>query len=122
VKYFANVKIKSINQRKQYFLLAAYLFLVTMSMFHHHSYSFKNGDNSVIPLQNKSEAVNDFLDGSSRICSLDHFLQSINFSDHSTAGKAIDLPESEQLTVISFLVDPLKVFHFSYSLRAPPTI
>ncbi|NCS80803.1 MAG: hypothetical protein COZ80_12860 [Ignavibacteria bacterium CG_4_8_14_3_um_filter_37_9] len=116
------MKTKSLNQRKQYILLAVYLFLVIASLFHHHSYSFKNGDDSVVSLQNKSEAVNDFLVGSTGICLLDHFLQSINFSDDSIAGKAIDLPGSEEVTEISSSSATLQVFYYSYPLRAPPTI
>ncbi|MFA5805202.1 MAG: hypothetical protein WC879_11205 [Melioribacteraceae bacterium] len=116
------MKIKLLNQKKQFFLLAVYLYLVTAGLFHHHSYSFKNEENTFISLQNKSEAVNDFLDNTAGICSLEHFLQSINFVDYSEAGKKIKLPEVEQLIVKSSIFAPLKVFYYSYPLRAPPAI
>ncbi len=116
------MKTKSLKQTKQYFLLAAYLFLVTAGSFHYHIYSFKNRGNTFISIQNKSEALNDFLDNTSGICSLEHFFQSINFVDQSAEGKNIKLPEVDQLIVKSCFCTPNKVFCYYYPLRAPPVI
>ncbi|MFA6598026.1 MAG: hypothetical protein WCS69_09915 [Ignavibacteriaceae bacterium] len=115
------MKTKSLNQIKQYFLLAAYLFLVTAGSFHYHTYSLGNSGNTSISLQNKSNAVSDFLDNS-EICSLDQFFQSITITNLFPLGINIKLPLVEESIVTILPCVQNKIFNLSYPLRAPPTI
>jgi len=116
------MKIKSLNKTKKCFLLVIYLFMVIASLFHHHSYSLTSGDRNAISIPNKSEAANDFLEGSAGICLLDHFLQTIIHSDHFAVGKTAYLPKPEKLAIHSVLFPLDKLFYYAYPLRAPPTI
>lgn len=115
------MKTKSLNHVKQYFLLVGYLFIVTAGSFHFHSYNISSDGMTFISIQNSNKVVSDFLDNS-ETCSLDHFFQSIVFSNLASLGIITELPlvEVKTVTIVSCYLN--KFYTLSCPLRAPPTI